>query len=887
LWILSHIINKSHFCCYFYNQIGIVLPAVVPGGIYSDLIRNNVIGHPFFGTNDVNYRWVGDNNWNYAGSFTINSQLLYNDIFIVFEGIDTVAQIFINDHFVGTTENMFVCYRFYIKKYVTSLENTLRVRILSSIQYGFAKHENQLNTKHYPIPPLCTPPVIHGSCHVNYLRKMQASFGWDWGPAFPSSGIWKSVGLEIVDRPVLKEIMAWTHKEYDQWSIKVTTIFENFNQDSVKADLKCFLDHELIYNQQLHLTSFNDSSYKHTFVHRISSTTLIKPWWPNGVGFYSQNGLTNLEQKLYKLKCSANSPLSPSIKSTKTKSIGFRTIKLIQRPLSNNANSFYFEINGRPLFAKGSNWIPAMIFPELQDKEYIKYLLTSAKKANMNMLRVWGGGVYESDYFYDLADKYGILIWQDFMFAVALYPTDDEFLSSVAVEVKQQVERLQSHPCIAIWSSNNENEAAIASKWWPQIFKFEQVYKQDYVKLYIDTIKKVVDSIDPHTPFVSSSPSNGIETTREGWVAQNPSDNRYGDVHHYDYSSDSWNWRNYPEAKFVSEYGYQSYPSLRSLQSVLPSEQLVYPLSGMLKHRQHHDFGDQEIEAQILRKMKLPKYNSKESLNQFIYLSQISQAMAIKVQTEFYRRNRDFDPNTGLGMTMGALYWQLNDVWQAPSWSSIEFGGVWKMLHYYAVNFFSPLLMSPFIEHQDLCITVVNDCLNGINLKVSILLYELNSFTPSIVSTLNVSVNGSSAEMIFKRPFYQIFQPGQCLNIDNCIIRVVYENPKANIFGDNFLLLGEPKHAYQLSKPNIRLVNITHHGNSQLNTFDIIIHSDAIAMFVWADFKLDSKIRGQFSDNGFMLFSSYKSLAFQSEFKVDINDIARDIVFLSLSDVLL
>ena len=314
-------------------------------------------------------------------------------------------------------------------------------------------------------------------------------------------------------------------------------------------------------------------------------TIPIVPWFPNGVA--------NNTQHLYRLNVSLSFPGSTEV-SAQSKRIGFRTIQLIQDPVKPQGLTFYFKVNGLPFFAKGTNWIPAHVLMEELTPEYLRFLLTSAKRANMNMMRVWGGGVYESDLFYEIADELGIMIWQDFMFACATYPGDDNFLGSVDAEVKTQVKRLQHHPSIAIWAGNNENEIGIAG-WWP---KLEQ-YKVDYRKLYVNHIMKTVESLDNSRAYVSSSPSNGLESIKENYTAKNPGDTHFGDVHFYSDGAELWNYRVFPRARFVSEYGFQSYPSVSTYLRALPKENLTYPIKDSLEHRQHHPGGTHNIENQI------------------------------------------------------------------------------------------------------------------------------------------------------------------------------------------------------------------------------------------------------------------------------------------------
>ena len=408
------------------------------------------------------------------------------------------------------------------------------------------------------------------------------------GPAYPTQGIWKPIGIESFDKAVLRDITVETtsdSKNRSQWTLTVNAFIDAAKAQSLDAFFDISLDNNHLINKQKQtLKPESDGSVKVKFVMSLK-TIPITPWFPNGVA--------NNTQQLYRLNVSLSFPDSSEV-SAQSKRIGFRTIELVQDPVKPQGLTFYFKVNGLPFFAKGTNWIPAHVLMEELTPEYVRLLLTSAKRANMNMMRVWGGGVYESDLFYEIADELGIMIWQDFMFACATYPADDDFLRSVDAEVKTQIRRLQHHPSIAIWAGNNENEIGIAG-WWPQLDQ----YKVDYRKLYVDHIMKIVEDHDTSRPFVSSSPSNGLESVKENYTASNPGSGFYGDVHFYDDGAELWNYHEFPNARFVSEYGFQSYPSVSTYLRALPKENLTFPIEDSVEHRQHHPGGTSAIENQI------------------------------------------------------------------------------------------------------------------------------------------------------------------------------------------------------------------------------------------------------------------------------------------------
>lgn len=414
----------------------------------------------------------------------------------------------------------------------------------------------------------------------------------------------------------------------------------------------------------LHIISDEFGEYT-VELNRTLKKNTVKRWWPNGYG----------DQPLYGFQIKWEDVRTNEITSrdrvffsaSKTINVGFRTVELVQEKMSNGL-SFYFKVNDVPIFMKGSNWIPSHILPEKTvNKDTVKELLKATRDANMNMLRVWGGGVYESNYFYSLADEYGILIWQDLMFACAMYPSDEDFLDSVRTEVKFQVRRLQHHPSIAIFATNNENEVALRQDWYGTNSKFRE-FAIDYRKLYVETVTDEINKNDPSREVLTSSPSNAnYNGDREYGIGMDPQNPHYGDIHFYVVDHNAWKPENFHQPRFTSEYGFQSFPA--GWGEVLREDD---NMTDLIDHRQHHPLKSKPItflvEENLNVKFDLLSWEEK------IYLSQLSQAMAIKTETEVYRSGRGTFMNT-----MGALYWQLNDVWVAPSWSSIEYNGNFKV----------------------------------------------------------------------------------------------------------------------------------------------------------------------------------------------------------------
>uniref|UniRef100_A0A3Q3IQJ5 Beta-mannosidase n=1 Tax=Monopterus albus TaxID=43700 RepID=A0A3Q3IQJ5_MONAL len=780
------------------------LAAEVPGCVHSALQQQGYIQDPYFRFNDVSYGWIALYNWTYVNVFTVTKQKVH----LVFDGVDTVASVWLNGILVGETDNMF-------RRYVISLS--------SPVLYA---SERRKAHSAYKVPPECPPDVQRGECHVNFIRKEQSSFSWDWGPSFPTMGLWKDVRLEAFDVLQLIQISyVPLYSILSQWDIQVELLVDVVQ--TINGEVTISVPE--LDSEQTFQTQFLSGKTKSTFILHINTVL-----------------------DTVRLNCNLLMKSIPQVY--------FRTVELVQEPVVGSPGlSFYFRINGKPIFLKVQSCL-------------LKNLLQSAVDANMNALRVWGGGVYEQDVFYSICDELGIMVWQDFMFACAMYPTEDNFIQTVREEVIQQVWRLKSHPSIIVWSGNNENEAALATDWF-SIPAFQRpTYIKDYVTLYVNNIRTIVQEEDESRPFLVSSPTNGAESEQEGWVAANPYDTHYGDTHYYSYTLDCWDWRTFPRARFASEYGFQSWPSFSTLQPVSLAEDWSYN-SDFAAHRQHHAGGNQEMLLQAALHFNLP--NSTEPQKRFadtLYITQVMQAQCVKTQTEFYRRSQS-EIIEGKGHTMGALYWQLNDIWQAPSWSSIEFGGKWKMLHYFAKDFFSAVLPVGFEDDGTLLIYAISDLNHDLKLRVTV--YTWTELDP--VCTLKsdlVLVHGGSAVAVFKEPVATVLAGcGRCTRL-TCLLTFHLEDPSSSQQGPtNHHFLCSPKDAQGLQRPNI---------TEDKSGYTVTLHSASVAPFVWLDV---GNIPGQFSSNGFLMVSRNITVAFNAWRPTSVTELSKSLTITSLMDV--
>lgn len=901
-WMVTNV-NKSYD-----------IHGVVPGSMYTALRNAAEIGDPYYRKNDEAYRWVAQDDWTFSRLFNVtNDTLNYKAIVLVCDGLDTVASIVVNNVTVGRSDNMFVRYVFDIKPHLVVGQNFLEVRFQSPTNYVKEKAKQQ----NYPVLPLCVPPEYHGECGVNLIRKTQCSFSWDWGPSFPTQGIWKDIYIQAYDSAVMRDITSETIKNKDgSWLLKVEVFLEVPQGSTAGGHLEVKLSNTSVFvSRPVTLTPENS---RVTLNISIPKTVMIKEWWPNGYG----------NQTLYDLFVFFTD--SAGTMNNKKIRIGFRTVEIVQDYVSADKSlgrTFYFRINGQPVFLKGSNWIPADAILERVTRDRVYSYLKSAADAHMNVLRVWGGGIYEFDMFYEIADELGIMLWQDFMFACAMYPTDDAFISSVKAEVTHQIRRLKHHPSVVVYSGNNENEKALRQDWYGTDINFTR-YKNDYLKLYKDTVYSIVQQEDTSRPFLASSPSNGVESEQEGWVAKDPGDTHFGDIHDYRYLAPFFDPSQYRIPRMASEYGLQSWPSLETLEPVYEDSDMDY-WSDLNDYRNHHPFGNIEMMAEAIQYIKIPNSpDRKQRFKDLIYITQIDHAIGMKVETEHYRRWQNQLDANGQGNTMGALYWMLADIWQAPTWASIEYGGKWKMLHYFARHFFAPTLISPHMNGDDVEVYIVLDELpvreerhpvhhtlhfrpksnprpfswfdsilpsgqavgdTATNQIVSvpviddftgnlyIEMYSWNRMQPLMTWKQPFTVN-STAQSVFKHDLGDMIRSSGCVRTKQCFLFFYLGDPVSG--PTNWMALSQFNIVENLQKATINITSVQ--ATSKPDEFLIFLTTDNIAPFVWLE---AYGVKGRFSDNGFLMKDSKVTLIFTAWQTVDVNTLKSSLSVKSLMDV--
>ncbi len=605
----------------------------VPGDVHSALIAAGIIEHPYVGCHEYDARWVAELDWEASRSFDFTGDVAcgwYLDLTY----LDTVADVFVNDVLVLQAQNSFRRFRPDVAHALKQGRNEMRILFHSNVGAAARKQAEQpfyipYSTNNCPIP------------NPNMLRKAQCHSGWDWNLAILPFGLYGNVKLCPMDGARVEHVqVAQRHLAGGIVEVDVTVL------QAIAANVES--QFEIRFAGQTRKVRNSTGAHVETF-------EIAKPelWWPSGWG----------AQHLYELDV---------ITATQTirRRVGLRHIELITTPDATGAR-FALCVNGHEIFCRGANWIPADALPSAATPALTAKLLQAARDANMNMLRVWGGGFYEQDFFYDLCDEMGFLVWQDFMFACSLYPTTPEFLNEVRHEVDYQVRRLGHHAAIALWCGDNELLGALT--WFKESRDNRDRYLVNYDRLN-RCIEETMKAADENAIWWPSSPSPGLLSFGDAWH-----DDRSGDMHFWSVWHEGKNFEHYRDVRprFCSEFGFQSFPSM-SIMKQFASEADLNISSPVMESHQKNAGGNARIAETMFRYFRFPM-----SFEDFVYVSQIQHGLAMRTAVEYWRTLKPH--------CMGALYWQLNDTWPVASWSGLDHGGGWKALHYMARRFFEPV----------------------------------------------------------------------------------------------------------------------------------------------------------------------------------------------------
>jgi len=643
------------------------LHAQVPGVVQSDLLRAGRLKDPFYRDQELEAQWVEKKEWEYRRSFNVDSKFLKHDrILLDARGLDTIAEVFVNQTLVARTKNMFVEYEWDIKSLLRDGDNEIHVVFRSIIDWNKQQRDSD------PKVTWCKDSDLMDCRKGNlfFARKEASDFGWDWGLRLLSSGIWRPIRVAAYDTARIAELAIRQNlSDPSRAMLNVTTKIDRFDSRPLLLDLEVTLGSRRVAWERLRVTSNELNS--------VLAIPQPRLWWPNGWG----------EHPLYEVTARLTSGGREVHRQSHR--VGLRTVRIV-REKDHRGESFAIEVNGKTLFAKGANWIPADALPDRLTEVHYRRLLEACIRQNMNMIRIWGGGLYEADVLYEFADENGLLIWHDFMFAVGPYIANPMHLENVRAEITSVVKRLRHHASIALWCGNNEQEHNMAGgQNWMK--KYETATWEEYDKIFNETIPQTARQLDPDRPYWPSSPHHPLDREMKSPDAEGAS----GNAHNYDVWGDGLPFSTFDKMgqyRFLAEFGYQALPDMQTIRAFTAPEDRYFA-SSILDHHENsgngktNDIGTTRIARHVATLFGMP-----DSLEDWVYLSQLLQAEGIRRGTEALRRNHP--------QSTGALYWQLNDNWPVTSWSSIDYFGRWKALQYLAGHFFSPILVSGVLEES-------------------------------------------------------------------------------------------------------------------------------------------------------------------------------------------
>lgn len=632
------------------------LSARVPGTVHTDLIANSVIPDPFKKSNESKVEWVIKKEWWYRKEFNLPQNIAKNQVVeLIFEGLDTFASVWLNGQKIGDTHNMFTPFRFEVTKIVRKGSNQVAIRFKSACEVG-AELEAKFGGK-------------YGSLHADnfsarpYLRKAAYSFGWDWGPSLPTAGIWKTAKILVYEAARLGYV-AFMPVEVSVKNAKVEAVAQVYASNTCNAQVRFVLE---TIGSRIEKAICVTLTAGQNFIEADFQVSEPRLWWPRG---YGEPYLYNASVQLF---------FGEILLDEKSVNCGIRSIELMQK-VDEDGKSFIFKINGLPVFFKGACWIPADSFLSRVTAERYRKLLEMAAEANFNMLRVWGGGVYEDEIFYELCDRLGLMVWQDFMFANAGYPEDEWFLSEVEREAEEVVHRIRGHPSIAVWCGNNEIQWQHSTLWtdMPKLFGLQ---------IYEKILPNILERLDGTRPYLPSTPYSEVAINSE----------YEGNRHNWVVWSQQADYPQYLEdnGRFLTEFGWQAPPSFKLLQQYLGSDDLKLDSSAVISHEKQVDG------LKTLKQLLALHYPVPQDLEHFNIYAQLNQADALKTAVTHWR-SRMFK-------TAGCLIWQLNDCWPVYSWSLIDYGFNPKPAYYAVKRVCQPIIAPIIVRDGAIQIYLVNE----------------------------------------------------------------------------------------------------------------------------------------------------------------------------------
>ena len=765
------------------------LEATVPGSVVSTLLANGLIGDPFWRDNEYETRELFRKDYEFQRDLIITKELYQKDkIELICYGLDTLAEIYLNDILLAKTNNMHRTWRIDCKKLLNLGVNQIKIVFrapITFIESYIPKKDKQINY------------IASGTMEGNqYLRKAHCMFGWDWGAQIPDAGIWRDIELIAYCDTRIKEVELDQLHQKEGVELKIYTSLEILKQDKYELEYT-FISPE--GGTVIAYQTVDSAVNEHTIA--VEHPQL---WWPNGYG----------EQPLYHLTVAIKHEGRECDRKEFT--LGLRTLTISQEK-DEWGSEFAFQINGVKIFAKGADYIPEDTIYSNITKERIEYLIDSCVRANYNCLRVWGGGYYPSDTFFNLCDQYGIIVWQDLMYACNVYELTKEFEENIIEETKDNVKRIRHHASLGLWCGNNEIESA----WhhWPDFMNHSPKLRADYIKQFEYVLPRTVAEVDDKTFYWPSSPSSG-------GCFDSPDDENRGDTHYWAVwhgQKPFEDYRNY-HFRFCSEFGFQSFPSIKTVNSFTKeSDRNIF--SKVMESHQKNGAANGKMLYYLSENFLYPK-----SFGDLLYVTQVLQGIAIKFGVEHWRRHR--------GRCMGALYWQMNDSWPVASWASIDYYGRWKALHYMAKNFFAPVAPTLSRTGNVIEVHIQNERLSDKKCQVQLSLKTIDFVVLDKVS-YELTVAALSVAKVAEKDYSELLKGYE----DKVFVEAVfsdeegYNGTEVEIFTPfKHLLLEKPEITYQVEEQELK--------------YKISLNAKALACFVELDFDHSDAI---FSDNYFYI----------------------------------
>ena len=821
----------------------------VPGTVLSGLLDAKLIDDPFYRTNEDDTRALFRKDYEFDRSFDISEkQLLEDKIVLVCEGLDTLADIYINGIKIAGTNNMHRTWRLDVKPYVHSGKNDIKIIFNSVLKYiEDYKCDEGKEAKF----------IASGAMKGNQvIRKAHSMFGWDWGPQTIDAGIFRDIYIECYSHPRIDDVIIRQHHGDDvrvdvevsvgNVTVERATTEESGNitgeyvvaENNGRYTIRCSIsevsdrssgtDADIAHSEICNLI-YNKSQENYT---GNTEFTIENPklWWPNGYG----------KQPLYKVTVDLLDEAG-NVLETITKRIGLRTLT-VSTEADKWGNEFAFCVNGLKIFTMGGNYIPEDCLYTRINRKQQEFLLDSCVKAHFNCVRVWGGGYYPSDEFYDMCDERGLIIWQDMMYACNVYDVTEDFAENCRREAIDNVKRLRHHAALGLWCGNNEIESA----WdhWPDFQKETPYLRADYIKLFEDVLPKAVTQTDDQTFYWRSSPSSG-------GCFDFPDDDTRGDNHYWDVWHGQKPFTDYRKYffRFCSEFGFQSFPCLKTVES-FTEEKDRNIFSRVMECHQKNDSANGKMLYYLSENFRYP-----EEFGQLLYITQVLQGMAIKYGVDHWRRNR--------GRCMGTLYWQINDDWPVASWSSIDYYNRWKGLHYMARRFYAPLAVSMELNDGHAEVWLESECMQDKKYSMTLFVKDMSG---NVLKKFNCE--GTAQKLSSSKIFEADIAEFTDRKYDVFVEAVVTTEDK-EILSDVEILV--PYKYLELCEPDIRV-----NAKEQEDYFEICLTGNGFIPFVEMDFEDADVI---FEDNFFHLTGSdtkvirlYKSEIIKGGFK-DADDL--------------